>query len=160
MKRLDFDVFALITPLSKPVAVLPDTKPINARPNDALRLANSIRANRFILPQRLLVGKQITRGPSPVRVLRFGPYQVRDFALRKVILSLSASDLRSVRSYLWNTGSMVKVEGRWIELDPPFTPDTEAAFNRILSTLEQLCLLEPCDATSQIEEESNGGSTL
>ncbi|WP_288482125.1 hypothetical protein [uncultured Deinococcus sp.] len=153
MKKLDFDVFALITPLKKPVLLAPDALPrLRPIPNYALKLANSIRANRFFLPQKDLVGKQVVRGPSPVRVLRFGPYQVRDFALRKVIDSLDQSDLRAVQTYIWSAGTMVKFEGRWIEVDPIFTSEAETAFRRIFSLLDQLCLLEGCDGMSQKDE--------
>lgn len=158
MKKLDFDVFALITPLDKPVLLTLDTPSDTSQPhNYALRLANSIRANRFWLPQKNLVGEQVVRGPSPVRVLHFGPYQVKDFALRKVINSLDQSDQRAIRSYLWNNGPMVKFRGKWIETDPLFTLEAQTAFERVFRLLEQLCLLE--DANPR-KEENSGGPTL
>lgn len=142
-KKLDFDVFALITPLSRPVALTPDTAPAqDAPPNYALRLANAIRSNRFRLPQVDMFGEQVTGGPSPVRLLHFGPYQVRDFALFKVISELEDSDKRAVRAYLWNDGQFVLEGGKWLELDPPFTSEAERAFRRVFKTLEQLDLLE------------------
>lgn len=142
-KKLDFDVFALITPLSKPVALTPDTAPAQpAPPNYALRLANAIRSNRFRLPQVDMLGEQVTKGPSPVRLLHFGSYRVRDFALFKVISELEDCDRSEIRRYLWSDGRWVREGDRWIELDPPFTSEAERAFRRVFKTLEQLDLLE------------------
>ena len=146
MKKLNFDVFALITPLNKPISITPDTEQSSAQHSNYARLlANSIRANKFELPQVALVGKQVVKGPGHVRVLYFGPYQVRDFALRKVINSLSQSDWRAIHSYLWNTGTPIKIGDRWIETDPIFNDETERAFRRVFNILDQLSLLEPSD---------------
>lgn len=144
MKRLDFDVFSLITPLTKPVPITPDAPPTPpVPPNYPLLLANSIRANRFSLPQIDLVGKQVTQGPSPVRWLHFSRYEVPDYALRKVIRELGKDDQRAIRVYLWSNGELQydKERGRYIELDPPFTEETERAFKRVFKVLEQLSAL-------------------
>lgn len=142
-KKLDFDVFALITPLSKPVELKPDEPPAQRPPrNHALSLANAIRSNRFYLPQVELLGKQVTKGWHHVRVLEFGPYRVRDFALFKVISELEDSDRSEIRRYLWAETPMVREGDKWIELSPPFPSQTEEAFERVFNILEQLDLLE------------------
>ena len=147
MKKIDFDVFALISPLQKPVTLTPDKAPAlkvpTPPPSYALLLANSIRANRFVLPQVEMLGKQMTQGPSPVRILHFGPFEVPDFALQKVIRELDEADIRAIRSYLWNIGEIVRDPEtmKWVELDPPFAFETERAFKRVFKILEQLGVL-------------------
>lgn len=144
MKKLDFDVFSLITPLTRPVTLTPDAPPAPpVTTNYPLRLANSIRRNSFVFPQVELIGKQMTQGPSPVRYLRFSGYEVPDYALRKIVSELDEADQRAIRAYLWSNGEMRhdKEDNRWIELDPPFTQEAEQAFKRVFKILEQLGIL-------------------
>lgn len=161
MKKLHFDVFSLITPLSKPVPLTPDAPPKPPVPRSyPLKLANAMRSSRFGLPQVELLGKQMTPGPSPVRYLHFSKYEVPDYALRKVIKELDETDQSAIRAYLWSNGEMHhdKEHRRWIELDPPFTAETERAFKRVFKVLEQLGVLRL--AERQRKEVTNGGPAL
>lgn len=160
MKKLDFDVFSLITPLTKPVSITPDSFPTTPVPrNYPLRLANAIRSNRFSLPQVEMLGRQMTQGPSPVRWLHFSQYEVPDYALRKVITELDESDQRAIRAYLWSNGDMrYDAESRrWVEFDPPFTLEAERAFKRVFKVLEQLAVLRLHVPQKEVED---GGPAL
>lgn len=139
MKRLNYDVFSLITPLTQP---LPAPTPPPAITHGQ-RLAAAMRRNRYVLPQVVLLDKQMTQGPSPVRYLQVGPVEVPDYAIRKVLSELDPTDLQAIRTYLWANGEFKKEGKRWIELDPPLSFEAEAAFDHVYAVLNALCVFRP-----------------
>ncbi|MFC6803916.1 hypothetical protein ACFQDE_21060 [Deinococcus caeni] len=146
MKRLDFDVFSLITPLSKPVP-LPQAAPIVPDPPPALstgqRLAAAMRGNRYVLPQVILLDQQVTQGPSPVRYLQVGHVEAPDYAVRKVLKEIDPQEFQSIQAYLWSNGEVRKEAGRWIEIDPPLSEEAESAFDHVYAVLEALGVFRP-----------------
>lgn len=144
MKRLKFDVFSLISPLAGPVDILQDAPLSSEQPdNYPLRLANAIRENCFVIPQEELLGIQVTKNDSPVRMLRFMDYEVPDYAIRKIIEQLDEDDKLAAREYVWKEcrTSYSQELGKWITLDPEFSDEAERAFRRVFMLLEQLDLL-------------------
>lgn len=143
MKRLDFSVLALISPLQKPVEIMPELPSKDEAYNIALKLANSIRESKFILPQVELLGKQMTKGPGHIRMLRFDRYEVADVALFKVIKEMDADDRQRIQGYLWAAPKfMTSPETKMpVELDPPFAA-AEESFKRLFRILDQIGALQ------------------
>lgn len=149
MKRLEFDVLALIYPSDTPsysVALIPSGPIPEAAvpPTQALRLANAIRRNCFVMPQVEMLGEQMTGGPSPMRVLRFHHYEVADFELRQAMKVVSPEEKSAMESYLWNSPTLKydQETKKWLELDPPFTDEAERAFKKIFKQLRKTGALQ------------------
>lgn len=144
-KKINFDVFALITPIEKPVEIELVNPKAGSLSVEAYLLAVAIRRNQFVLPQVLLLGEQVTKGPSPVRYLQFDRYEVPDYALKKVISQLSNEEKQYVQQYLWDGGRLEydRANRRYIEIDTPFPIETEKAFHFVYSMLKQLNVLRP-----------------
>lgn len=153
MKRLELDVLALICPSDTPSfsVSLISSKPIPKEaiqrrkpPTQALRLANAIRRNCFVMPQVEMLGEQMTGGPSPIRVLRFHRYEVTDFELRQAMKLVSPEEKSAMESYLWNAPTLKYDQEikRWLELDPPFTEEAEQAFKKIFKQLRKVGALQ------------------
>lgn len=71
-----------------------------ARPY-AVLLANALRGSKWALPQVLLVGEQVTRGPGCVEVLRVADLRIEDRCVRAAMARLDVGDTQTVRGFLW-----------------------------------------------------------
>jgi len=150
MKRTPYDVFSLITPLSRPAplppAVIPAppaTLPTPEPKTTGQRLAAAMRRNRYVLPQVVLLDKQMTQGPSLVRYLQVGQLEAPDYAVRTVLHELDPTAFQAIRTYLWASSEYRQEGERWIELDPPLSFEAEAAFEHVYAALNASGMFRP-----------------